>query len=241
MEKNLSTNSFSIKRIIESKDWLKLYALFNFLIYTVSIGLIIYSFINEMLTNGATGAWETIDKFTNESNALLWIFMLFYLFFSNHSFMKDNKFLVSTTVYIFFTFVGYNLILVPNGNPFVKPGDFYYNLQNIWLHVISPIFFISFYFYHCIQNKNMYPKVFWKTLLSGMIYPTIYVIYLSTIPFVLTNDDGTAYSIYGSTTNTKENSFSWVYILGMYLVFFPASFAIYYYSWFFISKKQKKI
>lgn len=221
--------------------WIQWFGSFCFLIFTTSIGIIIYAFIHEMLLNGAYGAWTTFDKITDQSNIILWIFMLFYLFFPQHSFMKGNKFIISAAVYIFFVFCGYNFILVPNGNSFIKPGDAYYNLQNMWLHVIAPIIFFLFTFAYMYYYKDAQPKSYLQTLLTGMIYPTIYCIYLISVPFVLKDQSGNAYSIYGSVTNTKEIPTSWAYICGMYFIFFPAVFAIFYYSWKGFNKIQLKL
>lgn len=242
LNKNIETNFIYY---LKKKSWIHIFGFISFLIFTVSIGIIIYAFVYEIIEgnasgSGAEGAWTTIDKFTDQSNVLLWIFMIFWLFFPKHSFMKGNKFLISTMVYIFFTFCGYNFILVPSGNPFIIKGDVYYNLQNMWLHVLSPLLFLGFGFSYMYYHKDQQPKSFWSTFLTGMIYPTIYCIYIITIPFVLVKHDGTPYSVYGQPTLTNGNPWSWMYIGLMYFVFFPGSFALFYYSWKWINKAKRR-
>lgn len=73
-----------------------------------------------------------------------------------------------------------------------------------------------------------------------MIYPTIYAIYLATIPFVYKLSDGNSYSVYGGATNTAQNSMSWAYICVMYFIFFPGSYVTFYYSWVGINKTSLK-
>ena len=204
------------------------------------------------------------DRFTYQSNWLLFIYTMFYLIKPNHQFFKGNKFLIATMVYIFFTFIGYNVVLVGISGDRAYVGDAAAVSSNAWLHIIAPLYFIAFGFAKMYCKPNQEPDKFYTTLLLGMIYPTIYAIYLSTIPYTFTDfrlhpenytdyyagkgydladfadQGGLAYSIYGKATNTYNYNTSWAYILVMYAAFFPGSFALFYYSWKGINKLNKR-
>lgn len=242
-QKDVITNPF-IKIFLRIKNF-KLYEWINFIgmfIFLVSFAWSIRDFVNYIhMGKPESIFFGVFDRFTNQSNWLLFIFSFMYFLWPNHTFFKDNKFLISTMVYIFFTFVGYNVVLVGIGGGYgydiQKPIDF---VSNFWLHVLCPIYFIIFGYVFMIQNKNKQPKKFHKLLLTGMIYPTIYAIYLATIPFVYKLSDGNSYSVYGGATNTAQNSMSWAYICVMYFIFFPGSYVTFYYSWVGINKTSLK-
>ena len=242
-QKSEVVNPFSklLSRIKNFKvyEWMNFIGMFLFLITFVWT---IRDFVNYIHLNKPESIFFGIfDRFTNQSNWILFIFAFMYFWWPNHSFFKDNKFLISAMVYIFFTFIGYNVVLVGiaggYGYDVNKPVDF---VSNFWLHILCPIYFIVFGYIFMIQNKNKQPLKFHKLLLTGMIYPTIYAIYLVTIPFVYKLDGSHSYTIYGSATNTAEYPISWAYICVMYFIFFPGSYAIFYYSWIGINKINKK-
>lgn len=240
LEQKLLDNELPFLQRYKNFKWLDWFGIFCFSIFSVSMILIIYAFVSEILSKGAYGAWTTFDKFTDQSNVLIWLYMLFWLFFKNHSFLKGNKFLVANMVYIFFTFIGYNFVLLPSGGQFFN-GDVYYGVQNVFLHVLSPLLFIGFGYAYMYCNKDKQPKSFIDLFWKGMLYPTIYCIYIITIPFMMTDNTGTApYSVYGNPTNTNGNVWSWMYICLMYFVFFPFAFWLFYYSWKWINKANRK-
>lgn len=223
-------------------EWINFIGIFIFLI---SFAWTIRDFVNYINNNQPENIFFGIfDRFTNQSNWILFVFAFMYFFWPNHSFFRDNKLLISAMVYIFFTFIGYNVVLVGiaggYGYDINKPIDF---ISNFWLHILCPIYFIVFGYIFMIQNKYKQPIKFHRLLTTGMIYPTIYAIYLVTIPFVYKLKDGTSYTIYGGATNTAEYPISWAYICVMYFLFFPGSYALFYYSWIGLNKlgKNKKI
>lgn len=199
--------------------------------------------------------WTALDKFTYQSNILCLIYATFYVWFPTHQFLRRGKFLIATTVYIFFTFVGYNFILTGmNGGYFdtLKSSvhtDFPFTLFE---HLFAPLLFIGCALAQ-MYLKPIQTSTYWRSLLPGMIYPTIYVIYAATIPFVQkepyafynisdwdsAKEVATAvhagktgvYSVYGLATDTVNYpEIAWPIILVVWLVFFPASYAIFYYS-----------
>lgn len=55
-----------------------------------------------------------------------------------------------------------------------------------------------------------------------MLYPTIYLIYIISVPYYVTDQQET-YSVYGAITNTKDYPISYLYIGAIYFILFPAS------------------
>lgn len=217
-------------------DWL---GFAFFIMYSITVVFFILDICLKLKYEGGYGGWTTIDKFTVQSNILLWVYMLFYLFFRKHSFLKNNQWLLSNLVYIFFTFIGYNVILVGfAGYGYV--GNFFEIFENAWYHIICPLTFFIFGFCFFYFYKNQQPKSFWFSLLKQIIYPSIYVLYLITIPFLLVTPNNTNYSVYGDFTNVRDHlPIALPVILGMWLIFFPVSHAIFYYSWILINKIDK--
>lgn len=217
--------------------------------FIICFCFIIKDFVAALQANTKTNnGWTSVDRFTYQSNILLLIYSVFIVFWPNHQFLRADKFLISNMVYIFFTFVGYNLILAPLGSGYKYTGNSYdisYGIgSSVWEHVICPVLFIIIGFIKMVWNPNAKLKSYWSTMLTGMIYPTVYVIYIASIPFVLNTDgvfnpDGqkVTYSVYGSATDTLNNpTFAWPIIVCMYLIFFPGSYAIFYYSYWGIQK-----
>ncbi|WP_052663116.1 DUF1600 domain-containing protein [Mycoplasmoides pirum] len=211
-----------------------------FYFFLIAFGLFIYQIITGLIQNTpADNPWIVIDKFTWQSNILLLIFSFFYVFLPKHQFLKTDSFLICVLTYIFFTFFGYNFILTFLNNGYSgNPLDIFIS---VWTHLICPVLFIicgilKFVF----EPQKIRLRRFIRILSFGMIYPTIYLIYLSTIPFVFNNGNET-YSIYGIATNTKDNpSIAWPIIFGMYFLFFPGTLFGFYSIAKIIAKKMKK-
>lgn len=238
---------FEEKSIFSISKWFKEFTIPKYIafvavfLFSFSVFFTIYDCIEYSLKgNDASKIWYGIlDRFTNQSNILLLIFVVFYVFFPKHSFMKNNGFLITCMVFIFFTFIGYNVVLVGisgYGGYSVanNTSSIIGFLSNLCMHILFPIYFIVFGFLHMFFNPMKEPKTFWKLLLLGMIYPTIYVIYVIVVPFIYSgyaSKTGATYSVYGNATNVKDYPTSWLYISIMYLGFFPGTFAMFYYSW----------
>lgn len=240
----------------DTHNWMAFLGIF---VFTITMNFTIIQFI-EFVSGDKTG-WRIFfgifDRFTYQSNWLLFFYTLLYLIKPNHQFFKGNKFLISTMVYIFFTFIGYNVVLVGISGDRGYSGDAAAIASNVWLHIIAPLYFICFGLVKMYYNYKSEPNSFLKTLIMGMIYPTVYAIYLSTIPFVFVDYrlnpenypypnghnlyENQAYSIYGNATNTYNNPMSWAYIGVMYFLFFPSSFALFYYAWKGFNKLNDKI
>lgn len=254
-----TNNSFEIKSSIKEKISFKNYNLHNWLsvlgLFVFGIGFI-FSMVQIFLyLSGNNEAWKVffgvIDRFTYQSNWLLLVYVLLYVFKPNHNFFKDNKFLVCTMAYITFTFIGYNVLLVG----IFKSASGYNGTEleiaiNAWTHAVSPIYFLILGFVTMYYKQNQEPKNILKTVLKGMIYPSIYVSYLASIPFTFvdyrinpsnyTDKVNTgAYSVYGSPTDTYSNPMSWLWIVLMY-IFIGLVIVAYCYCWKGINKINKK-
>lgn len=248
-----------LKCYFKSYDIHNWFAFVGLFIFTITMCFTVVQFIE--FVSGNLTAWRIFfgifDRFTYQSNWLLFLYTLLYVIKPNHQFFKNNKFLISTMVYIFFTFIGYNVVLVGISHDRGYIGESSAIASNVWLHIIAPLYFIFFGLITMYCKPNQEPNSFWSTLGTGMIYPTIYAIYLITIPFTFTDFrnnpdsypypnghnlyDDQAYTIYGNATNTYNNPLSWAYISVMYFGFFPLSFALFYYSWKWLNKLNKKI
>lgn len=236
-------------------NYFKSYKLHNYigliglLIFTITIAFLIRNFV----TYASGPSWKIFfgifDRFTWQSNVLLFVYMFLYFIKPKHSIFKNNRFLIMTMVWIFFTFFGYNVVLVGISKDRGYSGSAIQVVINAWVHAIAPIWFIIYGICFMLSNPNKEPT-FWKTLGYGMIYPVIYAIYLITIPYTFSdyrlnpeiydNVSGLAYSVYGKATNTYESSIAYAYILSMLIVFIPGSFALFYYSWKGINLLYKK-
>ena len=251
---NLSDNSivkFKVKNRFSLKKWFSTFDVprwFAFSLLPMCLffcGFVIYSFI--FIANSETPElifFGFIDRFTNQSNFLVVLFIFLFVFFPNHSFLKNNSFLISCMCYITFTLLGYNLVLILLGNSGYF-GDALEIFINLFVHMITPIFFIIFGIVTMVYRKNQYLKCTWKTMLNYMIYPAFYVVYVITIPFLFTNfvnekGEHVTYSVYGNPTNVKDNPFAWIYICCAFFIFFPGIFYLYNYLWVFISKIMNK-
>lgn len=233
-------------------------AIIGLVIFTITMGFTIQSFVDFVQgeKEGYRIFFGIIDRFTYQSNWLLFVYTLMYIIKPNHQFFKGNKFLIATMVYIFFTFIGYNVVLVGISKDRGYIGNPVDIASNVWLHAVAPLYFIFFGYLKMYCKPNQQPEKFLPLLLKGMIYPTIYAIYLATIPWTFTDfrlhpenypyspahvpGDDIAYSIYGKATNTYNYPTSWAYICVMYFFFFPGSFALFYYSWKWLNKINRK-
>lgn len=233
--------------LLKLKNYFSSYKLHNWIgligmvIYSITIAFLIVNFVDYAQTASWKIFFGIFDRFTWQSNLLLFFYMLLYIWRPNHSIFKENRFLILTMVYIFFTFIGYNVVLVGISKDRGYQGDALDVIKNLWVHAIAPLWFILYGYIFMISNRNNEPKSFTKTISWGMIYPIIYAIYLITIPYTFVeyrtnaeyfgNHSGLAYSVYGNATNTFNFSTSYAYIFVMLLAFFPGSFALFHYSW----------
>lgn len=234
-------NDNFIKLITKKRKLHHYVSYLGLLLYIIMFAFCVVNFV-DFANNGS---WKIffgiVDRFTWQSNFLLLLYTLFIIIKPNHSIFNNNRLLIMIMVYIFFTFVGYNVVLIGISGDRGYTGDALAIVKNLWVHAICPIYFIFYGFVFMFQNHSEYPEGFWKTLGYGMIYPSIYALYLITIPFIFNeyienweyfgNIKQSAYSVYGSATNTRDNPVAYAYIFIMLLLFVPGSFALFFYSW----------
>ena len=237
-----------VRKYFKTFDKIRWVYFLGFWFFFVAAALIINEFVKSFqnFSIANENPWKIIDKWTYQSNVLLLIFTIFIVFFPDHQFLKNNKFLIATMVYIWFTFFGYNIVLSATSTQ-QNPVGWYRLIANrnsydfaisAWHHVICPVLFIALGIFKMFWDQNSSLKSYWKTLLPGMIYPTIYLIYVATIPFVYpavtdqTSSKRIIYTIYGNATNLVEHPLiSGIAFATIYVVFFPASFAAIYYGY----------
>ncbi|AFQ03438.1 DUF1600 domain-containing protein [Mycoplasmoides genitalium] len=190
--------------------------------------------------------WFTnFDTFTYQSNSLA-IFLVWYYFLNHKSRWFENSSLVlSVTGYLVFTVIFFNFYAlslftgIVNIEPDVQgwfstittqlPYSFNGSFINDWnafsellLHVIHPLFYfiyvgLLFKTYKFIKP----PRNLQSFLLKAGIYPSIYAFYLQTIPFLNVWDNGeNSYSVYGFFTQTKYNSYVWIWSIPIFASMF---------------------
>lgn len=242
---NSNDNFFvRLKKNYRTFDIVNYLCLFGVFLGIVLICFTAYDFIKYSLNDEGHKVWfGIIDRFTTQSNWITTSFFILYFFNPKLRIFNGNKFLISTMAYIFFTFFGYNIILVLISG-YSYSGSAYDIISNVWWHILMPLYFIAFGLVKLWYRPDGEYKSFLSTLATGMIYPTIYTIYVITIPYIyrIETEPGVfeTYTIYGSATNTKDEPTSWIYICTLYFIFFPGSIALFYYYKKLVNKFKKK-
>ncbi|QMT98400.1 DUF1600 domain-containing protein [Mycoplasma tullyi] len=204
---------------------------------------IVEGVVAELLSNsdtmkGFTDAFRTFDKFTNQSNFILVVFSFFYVFLPKHSFLKRDKFLVASIVYILFTFFGYNVILQFGSLGYKHITNPIRLARGLTVHLFNPVAFIIAGFLAFVYSPARNIGKFHTYLIPGIIYPIIYVIYVITVPYVYKTVDRTVYSVYGGVTNVINNpKIAWAAIIGLLCGYFPLSYFAVWIAYVRISKK----
>lgn len=186
--------------------------------------------------NNAIYIWFTnYDTFTYQSNSIITFFVWFSFFKPNHQVFKNHTFLMWCMSYIFVTCTFFNTYeILTNVGVFDKsvptPGNDWEALNSssaylaffssLWNHVINPI---TFLIYGVISIKLIKKeRIFnsYKFVMFGSLYPFMYMIYLIYIPWSGFLDNGeNSYSVYGYFTQTKYNSYTWLWFPILFLVF----------------------
>ncbi|QZX48995.1 DUF1600 domain-containing protein [Mycoplasma sp. E35C] len=199
------------------------------IINAIGFALIIYAIIKSLMEKGQ--AFTRLDKFTNQSNVLLFIFSIFFVFFPKHSFMKNDKFLIATTVYILFTFIGYNFVLSPMKLGYQVNDTPFEMFKDLYIHFFNPIIFIICGFIKFVYEPNINLKKYHDYLIPGYIYPFIYTIYSISIPFVFNTHENQVYSVYKQATNIKDYpQIAWLIFSFNLFVYLPSSYFIIWFS-----------
>ncbi|QMT98401.1 DUF1600 domain-containing protein [Mycoplasma tullyi] len=227
--------------------------LFAFIVNAISVLLVLHGLFS-LLFRGRDG-FLSLDKFTNQTNILIFFFSLFYVFFPKHSFLKNDKFLIACITYIFITFFVYNLVSISNAIAvIVAPKSilaFSYSkigygskatafllFIDLFKHLINPIVFIVCGFFKFVYDPNLKLKKLSSYLLPIMIYPAIYCVYVIMAPFVYNRPNGMTYSVYNVATNTKDYpQFAYPAIMFLLFVLVPVTT---YLTWFGARKISKK-
>lgn len=256
MDKEVTSFLSKVRKLKEKgfkaqlKEWFRLQTTFDwikfgtFLISLIGFILIIVDFLVSGQKDGVGGLWKVLDKFTHISSVLTWFTLYFLIFKKGSDAIRIDRWIFHTAVYSFFTFVGYNLILIPLDSSFDYGNQFSSNVfvgfKSVWLHVINTISYIAFSIYYIRAKRLSYVASYFRYLARGMIFVTFYALYLIIIPF-LASDGGSAYSIYGSVTNTKENTLiALLTIAAIYFLFFPLSYLLFY-GWLWFNNVKRKL
>lgn len=151
---------------------------------------IIYNFVNAY-----NNIWfKFFHYFTNQSAILTLIFSIYYMFY----FITKKKFHINIFFYCVIindalTMFIWNFAFITNAIN-IKPTIFEI-LNNIIVHIISPILVIVFFNISTSKKDEFKPMKFKKIYIWDMVYVYIYITYIILLPFISTH------TVYGPTTN----------------------------------------
>ncbi|MES3496885.1 DUF1600 domain-containing protein [Mycoplasmoides gallisepticum] len=226
---------------------------FAFIVNAISV-LLVFHGLFALLFKGRDG-FLSLDKFTNQTNILIFFFSLFYVFFPKHSFLKNDKFLIACITYIFITFFVYNLVSIANAVAVIvapksilawsytrigygSKATAFLLFIDLFKHLFNPIVFIVCGFFKFVYDPNLKLKKFSSYLLPMMIYPAIYCVYAIVAPFIYKQENGMTYSVYNVATNTKDYpQFAYPVVFFLLFVLIPVTT---YLTWFGARKISKK-
>lgn len=190
------------------QNWFDNYFYFVWLMLGLLIEIIVISFIifDAIPLNGEDLSYVWFNSFhylTQQTNLFVVIFVLIFVFLPNLKIFKKNTFLIIVVAYITATLIGYNCILLPSNisDGSINSWSAVDWTNTIFLHMINPIYTISLFIFLLISKKDIDVLLldWWKILLIGSIYPTLYLSYAIFLPFV------SDHSVYGSFTNLNIN------------------------------------
>lgn len=173
---------------------------FNTLFYDLTLLIFLIGFILIFVKNNNNNNPENlflIDKlsyFTNLSNIFCFLYLFGLLFFSKYTSFKKNIWLINLSSYIVVVGLIYWCFLFPTDVVVDGDAGLLKIVRGVWLHTITPIFFVAFSILSFKNIKNEYPKLK-DNILIGIIYPLWYGSYIYTLPFLV------RVSIYGFITN----------------------------------------
>jgi len=185
------------------------------LLFMVVMGFNIDNWVNEdpgcsvykviETSNGSYqfGFWfGYFSYFTVHSNYLCFILAILLLVSILYKpLLRSGYFFIFTTAYITVTFLLWNGLLLPTDKDISGHAADWWVI-NVCEHMLIPLLTIGTFVLYVVQGNTLKAPSLKKSLLFGMIYPIIYVIYCILAPF-LSGD--AQWSEYGSFTNLNPN------------------------------------
>ncbi|MGL5591228.1 MAG: DUF1600 domain-containing protein [Mycoplasmoidaceae bacterium] len=186
-----------------------LYKIFTIFCFAVTVTAVIITLIPIITTDKRFDSdnvrsnffFGSLSFFTTQTNFLTFLFMISFIFFGNRVLFEDNKYLIHIASYIFIVLFVFWLLIFPKSMDAImlsypRPFDL---VKTTWHHGVNPIIFIIFSIWTLKITKRT-PVKFDKLLISHILYPLVYAIYIYALPFF------TQTSIYGWITNMNPNS-----------------------------------
>ncbi|MGL4184058.1 MAG: DUF1600 domain-containing protein [Metamycoplasmataceae bacterium] len=184
--------------------------LFTYFIFLSSFtGLILIFIIDQVEINPEFNAksnilFNTFSYFTQLTNLFVFIYSVIYLINPGGNIFRKNIFLISTTSYIIIVGLIFWAYLFPvalaKGFRVAYPTDFSF-VKTFWLHAVTPIAFLSFFFIISSTKTNKSVSKFWNLVGPALPYPLLYGLYIYILPFI------SRITVYGALTNTNPNMF----------------------------------
>lgn len=137
--------------------------------------------------------FKSLSFYTIQTNVLLCITMWIYIAQPRLKIFKNNNWLIVLATYIFVVSIVYS-ISIPFLNFTKKYADNYRMVKTCFYHFINPFLFCSLAIFLMIKYKSKNER-FFDILRRASILPTIYLLYLISLPFV------SGVSVYGRITN----------------------------------------
>lgn len=213
---------FSHNNFPSKSRWLQNYLLAAVIVELLMIALILANgaIIVKYMNDPAQWWFNCFGFFTEQSNLIVAVFIIWYFFNAKSKIFKNNYFLSIATAYIIVTFIGFNFILLPGFvgmiytcneamQPYLEHLDstIIWAIKNLFAHFVCPVIMVILYVLiirmQIINKQFTSCKSIAKPVGLAMIYPALYMIYTLVIPFITAGDVGVArnYSVYLFFTN----------------------------------------
>lgn len=255
--KSIFSKYFNFK-VYRAYDWLHLMLLpVNACIpfFIIATGI-----TSAMMHQSAAFLWfSNLDTWTHQSNSLVSVFVWLWFLKPKHAFFRTNSYLVWITTYIFITGLYFNTFVILQATGHIKtinvdfsvvsktsslpnhiayipkdqsPLAIFLVTSTIFLHLINPILFVTFGITKMMLAHKRVTKNYFLFLFFGLLYPTIYMIYLIYIPWSGFQDNGKiSYSTYGDFTQTKYNPNTWLWFPPLYVTFMVFGSIIWFFNY----------
>lgn len=183
----------------------------NTLLYIFSFIILFIGFIFILIPNlddnylDRTFIYNSLSYFTHLTNMGCLFWLIIFLFNQTKRINQNNTMSIFMGSYLLVVALTYWVALFPND---IIDGDFarksvQLKTEAIWLHTITPIFFVWFIINTFCINRQPPNNRFFKTSLSLLIYPLWYFSYAYSIPFMVRE------SVYGQLSNINPDGYIW--------------------------------
>lgn len=181
-----------------------IFYLFVLVLFFIGFVFIMIPMIRGARYLDAYWTFNALCYFTHITNILCFIFLLVFPFINTKKICRDNTIQLNLCTYITVVALIYWVALFPSK---VSSGAFAeYSLQHqvesIWLHLVTPVFFIAFMCTTTSNNLMYADEKFWQGAGKMIIYPLWYGSFAYALPFMVHE------SVYGKWTNLNPHAWT---------------------------------